>query len=103
MEDVFRLLQVSGASVQFRFAPPSEMRPRVVTICGSFDNWESRRPMRYDVSTRQFVLEMALPTAPTPGKKFFYKYVVDGVWMTNKAAPTERDPDGNENNVLVSS
>lgn len=33
-------------------------------------------------------------------KKYYYKYIVDGVWRYDEKSPNERDKEGNTNNIL---
>ena len=67
-----------------------------VHICGSFDNWEKRRPMQFDNYSNQWFTTVHLPRG-----EFAYKYVIDGQkWVTNEEEPTKKDKAGNVNNYV---
>uniref|UniRef100_A0A0G4I0G9 Starch synthase n=1 Tax=Chromera velia CCMP2878 TaxID=1169474 RepID=A0A0G4I0G9_9ALVE len=84
-------------SIDLIYAPPSSApKPRVAIATGSFDNWQVRKPMRWDNATQTFVAEMALKRG-----KYLYKLILDGSWCCDPNTPIETDPMGNQNNVLV--
>ncbi|GAB7345817.1 hypothetical protein MBLNU457_4077t1 [Dothideomycetes sp. NU457] len=77
---------------EYKFTWPHQANEVFVT--GTFDNWsKSERLERHgDV----FSKTVRLPSED----KVLYKFVVDGNWTTDHTAASERDFDGNINNVL---
>lgn len=67
-----------------------------VYVTGSFDDWSKSE--RLDKANNVFTKEVILPVA---SDKIYYKFVVDGNWVTDHTAPQENDESGNLNNVLT--
>ncbi|POS86455.1 hypothetical protein EPUL_001707 [Erysiphe pulchra] len=67
-----------------------------VYVTGSFDDWSKSE--RLDKKNNVFTKEVILPIA---SDKIYYKFVVDGNWVTDHTAPQENDESGNLNNVLT--
>ncbi|KAE9366231.1 carbohydrate-binding module family 48 protein, partial [Stipitochalara longipes BDJ] len=67
-----------------------------VFVTGTFDNWSKSEKLIQigDV----FEKEVALPITT---EKIYYKFVVDGRWVTNDTAPQETDDYGIPKNVLT--
>ncbi|KAK3394888.1 hypothetical protein B0H63DRAFT_517966 [Podospora didyma] len=67
-----------------------------VYVTGTFDNWSKSEQLTKvgDVFEKKVTL-------PETSEKVYYKFVVDGDWITDHAAPQEKDPQGNENNFLL--
>jgi len=84
-------------AVRFQYVhPQGNRKPRLVSLSGSFDDWMVRRPMIWDNALQAFSLSMALE----PGK-YTYKLIIDGDWICNPQEQTEKDSNGNVNNVIV--
>ncbi|KAL2073704.1 hypothetical protein VTL71DRAFT_11030 [Oculimacula yallundae] len=67
-----------------------------VYVTGTFDNWEKSEKL---VKTgNSFSKDVTLNSA---ADKIYYKFVVDGNWVTDHTAPQENDASGNLNNVLT--
>ncbi|EHL00084.1 hypothetical protein GLAREA_10168 [Glarea lozoyensis ATCC 20868] len=67
-----------------------------VYVTGTFDNWSKSEKL---VKTGDvFEKDVTLSSA---GEKIYYKFVVDGNWVTDHTAPQENDESGNLNNVLT--
>ncbi|KAI1389726.1 carbohydrate-binding module family 48 protein [Hypoxylon trugodes] len=67
-----------------------------VYVTGTFDDW--KKTEKLDKVGEHFEKAVTVPDAT---KKIFYKFVVDGNWVTDHTAPKEVDESGNENNVLT--
>ena len=68
---------------------------RSANVAGSFNRW-AQAPMRY-TRAGGMIFRVDLP----PGE-YLYKYVVDGVWLTDPENPVTRtDPQGNVNSLLI--
>ncbi|KAI1502647.1 hypothetical protein F5X99DRAFT_378740 [Biscogniauxia marginata] len=79
-------------SFVFRWAHPATD----VYVTGTFDDWKKSEKLK-KVSDH-FEKNVQLPSA---SEKIYYKFVVDGNWVTDHTAPRETDLSGNENNVLT--
>ncbi|TVY56524.1 Signal transduction protein MDG1 [Lachnellula cervina] len=67
-----------------------------VYVTGTFDDWSKTEKL---VKTGDvFEKDVTLPSA---AEKIYYKFVVDGNWVTDHTAPQENDASGNLNNVLT--
>ncbi|KAG0652116.1 5 -AMP-activated kinase subunit beta [Hyphodiscus hymeniophilus] len=75
----------------FREHPAQE-----VYVTGTFDDWSKSEKLEKvgDI----FVKDVTLSSA---AEKIYYKFVVDGNWVTDHTAPQENDASGNLNNVLT--
>ena len=67
-----------------------------VYVTGTFDDWKKSEQL--DKVGEHFEKKVVLADA---SKKIYYKFVVDGNWVTDHTAPKENDESGNENNVLT--
>ncbi|RDW22852.1 hypothetical protein B0I72DRAFT_137959 [Yarrowia lipolytica] len=65
-----------------------------VVVSGTFDNWS--KSVKLDKTPKGFAKTVQLPK-----EKTVYKFYVDGVWKVDDGVPTEKDPQGNLNNVLI--
>lgn len=65
-------------------------------MTGTFDNWSKSEKLikTGDVFEKDVTLSSA-------SEKIYYKFVVDGNWVTDPTAPQENDDKGNLNNVLT--
>ncbi|KAH8840352.1 hypothetical protein MCOR27_002479 [Pyricularia oryzae] len=67
-----------------------------VFVTGTFDEW--KKTVQLDKVGDNFEKTVTLPETT---EKIYYKFVVDGQWTVNQAAPKENDASGIENNVLT--
>ncbi|KAI1006726.1 hypothetical protein K3495_g1493 [Podosphaera aphanis] len=67
-----------------------------VYVTGTFDDWSKSE--RLDKTEVNFAKRVMLPNT---SQKIYYKFVVDGNWITDHTAPQEEDESGNVNNVLT--
>lgn len=67
-----------------------------VYVTGTFDDWSKSEKLTKtgDVFEKNVTLSSA-------EEKIYYKFVVDGNWVTDHTAPLENDASGNQNNVLT--
>lgn len=68
-----------------------------VFVAGTFNDWNpTANPLQENSTRGQFTTNLVVPSG-----KYEYKFIVDGVWMTDPACP-QRSPDafGSENSVL---
>ncbi|HKP86525.1 MAG TPA: DUF3471 domain-containing protein [Blastocatellia bacterium] len=69
---------------------------RIVALAGSFNNWNQSK-LLFAREGDEWVCRIDL----LPGK-YTYKFVVDGIWMTDPGNPAEEDDgSGNINSVLI--
>ncbi|KAJ5648299.1 Immunoglobulin E-set [Penicillium lividum] len=66
-----------------------------VFVTGTFDDWG--KTVKLDRVGDIFAKEVSLPI----GEKIYYKFVVDGIWTTDKRTREENDGSNNLNNVLL--
>lgn len=67
-----------------------------VYVTGTFDGW--KKTEKLNKVGEHFEKQVQLDDA---SEKIYYKFVVDGNWVTDHTAPKETDESGNENNVLT--
>ncbi|KAI1662714.1 carbohydrate-binding module family 48 protein [Daldinia decipiens] len=67
-----------------------------VYVTGTFDDWQKTEKL--EKVGGHFEKAVTLKDASA---KIFYKFVVDGNWVTDHTAPKEIDESGNENNILT--
>ncbi|OBT57003.1 hypothetical protein VE04_03112 [Pseudogymnoascus sp. 24MN13] len=67
-----------------------------VIVTGTFDNWAQTEKLHKKGDI--FEKEVTLPSA---AEKIYYKFLVDGNWVTDHTAPQEKDNLGNLNNYLT--
>ena len=79
----------------FSYQPEGEERPQSVQICGSFDKWQVRHPLKWDDVSMKFVVTLKMKRG-----KYFYKYIVDGKWVVNNKEQTYQESDGIVNNMI---
>ena len=82
-------------SVRVTFKPKLDT-PRSVLLAGSFDQWASRIPLKWDKTTRAFFVDVRVPQG-----KWHIKLIVDGLWTCIDEYPSEKDVDNNINNVIL--
>ncbi|KAH8902405.1 hypothetical protein BR93DRAFT_920569 [Coniochaeta sp. PMI_546] len=66
-----------------------------VYVTGTFDNWSKSEKLEKVGDHFEKTV-----TLPETGDSIFYKFVVDGNWVTDHTAPIAKDPEGNDNNLL---
>ncbi|APA12422.1 hypothetical protein sscle_09g071920 [Sclerotinia sclerotiorum 1980 UF-70] len=79
-------------SFVFKWEHPAEE----VFVTGTFDNWSKSEKLVKTGDVFQKDVQLA-----NAGEKIYYKFVVDGNWVTDHTAPQENDASGNLNNVLT--
>ncbi|CAO3626684.1 unnamed protein product [Cunninghamella echinulata] len=67
-----------------------------VYLTGSFDQWKITNQM---VKQENGEFLGIIPSS-SPGTPIYYKFIVDGIWKNDNDQPTEKDSDGNINNVI---
>ena len=73
-----------------------DKKPKSVLISGSFDNWEKKYPLTYNISKDIWSISLNLK----PGK-YYYKYIIDGNWQINIKEENEKDENGIINNYII--
>lgn len=72
------------------------LRLKSVQLTGSFDKWQIRHPLTYDHAKGSWHVTLQLPKG-----RYIYKFVIDGTtWVHSFDHPTERDANGNINNIV---
>jgi starch synthase len=74
---------------------PEGPKPSSVQICGSFDKWQVRHPLKWDDINMKFTVTLKMKRG-----QYFYKYIVDGNWVVNYKEPTNQGSDGIVNNTV---
>lgn len=76
---------------------PNRPKPGASTVfvTGTFDDWKKTEQLNSENGV--FTKRVKLPSATD---LVHYKFVVDGDWVIDEAAPTDKDALGNTNNVL---
>lgn len=78
--------------------PNNGPRHRKVEICGSFDDWQTRRELNFDPFTNQWFITLHLKT----GEEYYYKYIInEEQWIVNDQEPLRADGAGNQNNYCA--
>jgi protein-tyrosine phosphatase len=99
-----KLDSIRAATVDLLADQPKQMvelkwwaGPTTVEIAGLDVGWNNQRlPLEFRQRENQWVLRREVPVG-----KYEYKYIVDGVWMTNSESPlSQPNRDGQVNNVL---
>lgn len=80
--------------VEYTFEWPYEGSE--VIVSGTFDDWKKTVKLDKKQASKGFSKTVTLPKQTT-----VYKFYVDGVWKVDDGVPTERDAQGNLNNVLI--
>ena len=88
---------IARKSIRIFYKPSlTSEKPRSVLLAGSFDQWASRIPLKWEQSTRSFFVDIRFPLG-----KWLVKLVVDGRWICAPDLPTEKGLDGHMNNVVL--
>ena len=67
-------------------------------VTGTFDDWKKTIKLHRESGTFQREIDL-----PSTKSNIYYKFVVDGKWTLDLSAPSENDPSGIPNNVLIPS
>ncbi|MCJ1486364.1 hypothetical protein MMC06_006541, partial [Schaereria dolodes] len=86
-------LKFKMGSFLFKWDHPA----REVYVTGTFDDWGKT----VKLNKKEGNLHEKLVDLPSVDEKIYYKFVVDGEWITDHTAPQENDPANNLNNVLL--
>ena len=90
-EDIF-------LNISFIYEVEKGKKYNLVQISGSWDNWKEKIELKYDPLNNRWKCIKSLPK----GKKFLYKYILDGNWAVNKNEKTENQGDIINNVVKIS-
>ncbi|KAL4507061.1 hypothetical protein ABPG72_001854 [Tetrahymena utriculariae] len=82
-------------SIQFKINVDSSKLPKQVQIIGSFDNWQNKRPLKYDQFSREWKITLNLPRGD-----YFYKYIIDDEWICSDDDAKDTDIYGYLNNFI---
>lgn len=85
------LLLVPIVSTEFKWEEGGE----TVEVSGSFNEWNKKKHVSLQKINDVFTVSIDLPAG-----EYHYKYIVDGIWMTNKKQPIKYNAEGMENNVI---
>lgn len=85
------------STVNYNFSWPSG--PSNVVVTGEFDAWKGGSSLKKSSTSGEF--EVTLPIKiPTEKDKIFFKFIVDGQWITSGFYKIGTDPAGIENNYI---
>ena len=90
-EDIF-------LNISFIYEVEKGKKYNLVQISGSWDNWKEKIELKYDPLNNRWKCIKSLQK----GKKFLYKYILDGNWAINKNERTENQGDIINNVVKIS-
>ena len=82
------------ANVSFRYKIFLRM-PKEVYICGEFDNWKEKHPLKYYDNIGMWSCDLRIKKG-----KYLYKYIVDGNWEINQNDFSISGNDGIINNII---
>lgn len=86
----------STTTVDYTFEWPSG--PEDVVVTGEFDEWKGTMPL---LKTSSGDFELTFPVKiPANKEKVFFKFIVDGNWVTSDAYGKDFDENGIENNYI---
>ena len=83
--------------ISFIYEVEKGKKYNMVQISGSWDNWKEKIELKYDPLNNRWKCIKSLPK----GKKFLYKYLLDGNWTVNKNERTESQGDIMNNMVKI--
>ena len=89
-EDIF-------LNISFIYEVEKGKKYNLVQIAGSWDNWKEKSELKYDPLNNRWKCIKSLPK----GKKFLYKYLLDGNWTVNKNEKTETKGDIVNNMIKI--
>ncbi|CDH14472.1 uncharacterized protein ZBAI_06258 [Zygosaccharomyces bailii ISA1307] len=86
------------SSIDYSFRWPAG--PEHVVVTGEFDDWKGTVSLEKSPTTGEF--EVTLPISVAADKdKIFFKFIVDGQWVTSGFYDIGNDPEGIENNYIT--
>lgn len=74
----------SKIPISFLFYTDGGKMNSEVNVCGSWDNWKSKRPLSFDPLNSRWNLVLMLNRG-----HYLYKYIVDGEWTVNQKEETK--------------
>ena len=89
-EDIF-------LNISFIYEVEKGKKYNLIQISGSWDNWKEKTELKYDPLNNRWKCIKSLPK----GKKFLYKYLLDGNWTVNKKERIETQGDIVNNMVKI--
>ena len=84
-------------NISFIYDVEKGKKYNLVQLSGSWDNWKERTELKYDPLNNRWKCIKSLPK----GKKFLYKYLLDGSWAVNKNERMETQGDIVNNMVKI--
>lgn len=78
-----------------------EKTPGQVIVTGDFDGWKSTHTLEYNETANEFHKDVSVDFGGSD--KIFFKFVVDGEWMTSDAYKSEANGEGIVNNYITHS
>ncbi len=89
------LNSILSVGQKVNFTLPGHNSAKKVILAGSFNNW-NEQAIKMSKTSQGWKYSLELP----PGKHF-YKFIVDGMWITDPTNVLKEINDGNENSVVV--
>ena len=86
----------STSSIITLFRWPRHIPASSVSIKGSFDGWQSEIPLTQPSPNADWSAAIPLPSG-----KLYFKFIVDGRYVTSPSEPVVNDDDGKFNNLRV--
>ena len=84
-------------NISFIYEVEKGKKYNLVQISGSWDNWKEKSELKYDPLNNRWRCIKSL----TKGKKFLYKYLLDGNWTVNKNEKMETQGDIVNNMIRI--
>ena len=84
-------------NISFIYDVEKGKKYNLIQISGSWDNWKEKTELKYDPLYNRWKCIKSLPK----GKKFLYKYLLDGNWAVNKNEKMETQGDIVNNMVKI--
>jgi len=84
-------------NISFIYEVEKGKKYNLVQISGSWDNWKEKSELKYDPLNNRWRCIKSLPK----GKKFLYKYLLDGNWTVNKNEKMESQGDIVNNMIKI--
>ncbi|CCH42607.1 Transposon Ty1-A Gag-Pol polyprotein [Wickerhamomyces ciferrii] len=79
---------------------PSASSNQDVKIAGNFTNWQ-QESLKFNQINHRFEYKVDELIDGSTNGKYSFKFIVDGNWQVDQDYPSEFDPSGNENNVIL--
>ena len=84
-------------NVSFIYEVEKGKKYNLIQLSGSWDNWKEKTELKYDPLNNRWKCIKSLPK----GKKFLYKYLLDGNWAVNRNERMESQGDIVNNMVKI--